>query len=430
MTRQELDALRERRTRLVAEARTLHDSAKPDQPLTSEQHEKVERLLADAAEVGRTLAREEKIDAEERVTLPDTARDDAADDEAARLRTEQPEVAEERERYSRAMNRYLRDGLQMLEPDDLKVLRSGYQQFSADERRAMSTLTAAGGGYTVFPDMSFATRIIEALKYFGGVEQAGAEVITTDGGGDLPFLTDDDTANTGAIVGEGGSQDGGTDVALGQKVLRAHLYTTKVVKVSWQLLQDAAINLEAYLGQKFGVRLGRIQNTHYTTGTAVAQPEGVIVGATVGRQAATGNTTSIPADDIKRLFYSVDIAYRNMNSVFMMNDATALILALLKDGQGRYLWQDAIADGSPPRLVGKPVVFNNDMASAAASAKTIAFGAFEHYKIRRVRAMTVLRLNERYADTGQVGFLAYMRADGGLVDAGQNPVKVFQQSAT
>jgi predicted phage gp36 major capsid-like protein len=36
--------------------------------------------------------------------------------------------------------------------------------------------------------------------------------------------------------------------------------------------------------------------------------------------------------------------------------------------------------------------------------------------------MSVLRLVERYADYGQVGFIAFSRVDSNLVDAGTHPI--------
>ena len=135
-------------------------------------------------------------------------------------------------------------------------------------------------------------------------------------------------------------------------------------------------------------------------------------------------------DDLLRLEHSIDPAYRSMPSVgYMMSDATALAVRLLKDGNGRYLWQDSLQVGAPARLNGYGVTINNDMAAMAASAKPIAFGAFNHYKIRNVKGFSFVRLSELYAANGQVGFMAFLRSDGGLIDASGGAVKAFQNSA-
>lgn len=432
MNAQEIQALRERRQKLVTDARALSDTATEEAPLSAEDNQKVLDMLADARNLGATIEREEQLAEEEAVpSLPESQRrteDDPSDGGTTERR-------EERQRYSEVLDRYLRGGILELDGEQRRVLRQGYRELDKEEKRAMGTIGGPGGGYTVFADTRFGGRVVEALKAFGGVEQAGAEVIMTDTGADLPYVTGDDSANVAEIVGEGASSGhaGGTDISLGQKILRAYLYSTKVIKVSWELLQDSSLDIETYLGNRMGIRQGRGQAAHHVTGTGVNQPEGVQVAAPVGRQAATGNTTSVPADDIYRLKHSVDIAYRNDMLRFMFNDNTALAVQLLKDGQGRYLWQSSLQAGQPDRLAGVQVQINNDMPDMAASVKSILCGDFSYYKIRRVSGLQIVRLDELYVESGQVGFLGFMRADAGFVNPGstaQSPIKAFQNSAT
>lgn len=114
----------------------------------------------------------------------------------------------------------------------------------------------------------------------------------------------------------------------------------------------------------------------------------------------------------------------------MFSDATALIYRLLKDGNGQYLWQPGLQASEPNMLLGKPVVINDDMPAMAASAKHTLFGDFANYHIRRVRGITVVRLNELYVENGQVGFVAFQRLDGALVDAGMHPLQHLANSAS
>ncbi len=216
-------------------------------------------------------------------------------------------------------------------------------------------------------------------------------------------------------------------------MLNGYLYSSKVVKVSWQLLRDASTNVEGYVGGLLGERLARIQNTHFTsTGTGSGMPYALTLSATVGRQSAVGNTTSVPFDDIFRLIHSVDIAYRTALAKFMFSDSSALLLRLAKDGQGRYLWPEMgnVQSGQPLVLGGYSVVVNNDMPTIGTSAKWGSFGDHRAYKIRRIAGITISRINELYIESGQVGFLAFQSADGGLADAGQHPVKLIQNSAS
>jgi HK97 family phage major capsid protein len=63
------------------------------------------------------------------------------------------------------------------------------------------------------------------------------------------------------------------------------------------------------------------------------------------------------------------------------------------------------------------------MPAMAPSAKAVAFGDFSKYFIRRITGARVLRLVEKYADYNQIGFVAFQRWDGALIDAGTHPIK-------
>jgi len=420
-----LKELREKRAKLISDARAILDKADSEKRgLSPEEVESQRKMLDDAKALVEQIRNLEELETEERAlasSLPESQRTES------RSKGDKPSDAQ-KTAYMGALRSYIAGGFQAMTGDEQKILRSGYREFNGEER-AQSTLSGAAGGFVIPVDTSFYGQIVEAQKFYGGMFNAGCEIITTSTGADLPIPTDDDTANVGAIVGEEGSHTGASNVALGQKVLKAYLYSSKIVKYSWQLMQDSSVPWDAYLARKLGMRLGRIQNTHLTTGIGSGQPQGVVTAAASGRQSATGNSTSVTWDDFKRLIHSVDIAYRSAGKI-MMRDATALEVRLLKDGNGRDLWQDSTNAGQPATILGYPVVINNDMAAMAASAKHTLFGDFSNYKIRQVRDVTIVRLNELYAENGQNGILAFMRMDGGLVDAGQSPIKYLQNSAT
>jgi HK97 family phage major capsid protein len=227
-----------------------------------------------------------------------------------------------------------------------------------------------------------------------------------------------------------------------------------MIKVSIQLLQDAFFPLEPYLARKLGIRLARIQNAHFTTGTGTGQPNGVLTAAALGKAALTGQTTTIIYDDLVDLVHSVDPAYRaqqtpglpaqlnvgsgvpNPRPVFMMNDQTLKVIQKIKDTQNRPIWSGfgaffpGLAAAVPETILGFPYILNPDMPVPAANAKSIAFGDFSNYFVRDALDVQVIRLNERFMDNLQVAFLAFMRSDGNLINAGTGPVKYFQHSAT
>jgi HK97 family phage major capsid protein len=331
-------------------------------------------------------------------------------EDSQRTSTTVQDAAERQADHQRLITNYLRYGTQEMDPQD----RAGLRQYFA----ALQTVSGGGGGYTIAPQ--WRNEIVEAMKAYGGMRQA-ATVITTDSGADLPFVTNDDTGNVGELLSESGTASE-QDTSFGQRVLKAYMYDSKVVRVSFQLLQDSAFDLPGYLTSLFATRLGRITNTHYTTGTGGNMPNGIIQDATSGVTAA--GQTAVTYDELIDLVHSVDPSYRNMPGVgFMFNDTTLRSLRKLKDGEGRYLWSSGTQLGAPDRIAEYPYIINQDLATMATTTKSILFGGLGSYYIRDTSDMMVLRLEELYALQAQVAFVAFMRTDGALIDAGTHPVK-------
>lgn len=295
------------------------------------------------------------------------------------------------------------------------------------EKRAQSVGTTTAGGFTV-PE-GFVNALEASMLAFGGMRQV-AGVFRTASGNDLPWPTYDDTAQTGALLAEN-TAVAEQDVTFGQIIFKAYKYSSRMVRVSVELLQDSAFDLPSELGRILGERLGRIQNTHFTTGDNTAKPQGAATAASVGKTGVTGQTTSVIYDDLVDLEHSVDPAYRSLPGTgWMMHDQSLKVVKKLKDSQNRPLWLPGLAVREPDTILGYPYTINQDVAQMAANAKSILFGNFPKYKIRDVQEIVLLRLNERYADLHQVAFLAFSRNDGRMLDAGTDPVKAYANSAT
>lgn len=294
--------------------------------------------------------------------------------------------------------------------------------------RAQSVGTGSAGGYVV--PQGFSEELETALKAYGGMRQA-ARAFPTPSGNDIPWPTVDDTSNVGELLAENTSA-AAQDVAFGQVILKSYKYSSKVVLVSIELLQDSYFDIGGILRDLLTTRIGRITNTHFTTGTGTGQPKGVVTEAGSGKVGATGQTTSVIYDDIIDLEHSVDPAYR-ANAIYMMADSSLKVVKKLKDSSGRPLWMPGLTAnmGDPvngPTLNGYPYVINQDVAAMAANAKSILFGDFSKYVIRDVMAISLLRLEERYAEVGQVGFIAFSRHDGRAINAAA--LKYYANSAT
>jgi len=291
----------------------------------------------------------------------------------------------------------------------------------ADFQNAQSIGTSTAGGHTTFP--GFVSNLERALLQFGGMRQVST-ILRTATGSALDWPTVNDTSNVGALLSEN-VQDSEQDVTFGNLTLDAYKYTSKIVRVSVELMQDSAFNMGSVLGSLLGERLGRIQNTHATTGTGSSQPNGVITASTLGKTAAA--TGAVTMDELLDLQASVDPAYR-MGSTWMFNDATRNEIRQLKSTDSVYHWSPGAIAGDPDRLFTSPVVINQDMASMATTTKPVLYGQLSKYLMREVLGVTLVRMNERYADYHQVAFVAIMRFDGDLLDAGTNPVKYLQMA--
>ena len=289
------------------------------------------------------------------------------------------------------------------------------------EARAMSTTTDSEGGYLVPTDLGAAVEV--ALLEFGGVREV-ATVIRTENGAQIDLPTVDDSGNTGSIEGE---NDGlaTTDVTFGVKSLNAYKVSSDLVKIPFELLQDSAFDLASLLGRLLGERIARNSSALYTTGTGSSQPKGVVTASAAGVTAA--GVAAITSDELIDLYHSVGRAYRR-NGTWMMADSTAKYVRKLKDAENQYLWQPGLSMGLPDTLFGAPVITNDDMAALATGNKTVLFGDFSRYYIRDVGAVRLIRLNERFADNDQIAWVAILRTDGELADAGTNPVKHLVQA--
>ncbi len=315
-----------------------------------------------------------------------------------------------------------------------KLMQAGDKAMNQDDwgvlRNTMSVGTSSQGGYTVPTEV--ATSVADALKAYGGMRSV-AEVFRTASGNDINFPTSDGTSETGELIGENTTATG-ADPSFGVVTLKTYKFSSKIVAVPFELLQDTSIDMEAFITNRMVTRLGRVTNTYFTTGTGSSQPNGIVTAASAGKTGTTGQTTTVIFDDLIDLVHSVDPAYRALgNCRFMMNDASLKIIRKLKDSQNRPVFlpgYDGLAGAMPDSLLGYPIQINQDVVTMAASAKSILFGDFSLYKIRDAMDIQMFRFDDSaYIKLGQIGFLAWMRSGGNFVDVGGG-VKYYANSAT
>lgn len=312
-----------------------------------------------------------------------------------------------------------------------KYARTGFPGLDNDEKNVMyqfrgtspQTTSATAGGYTI--PQGFSYELYQTMEKWGGMLE-NCRIFNTTGGETIKWPTVDDTGVTGGIMTEG-SAVAVSDMTFSSKDLDAYTYTSYVVKVSRQLLQDTAFNLEEFLRDAFARRLGTGMNAHFTTGTGSSQPNGVITAASVGK--TTASNSAVTRSELVDLVHSVNPAYR-ANAKFMFNDTTLSLIKKLAFGSAdaRPLWQLSMRDGEPDRIEGYEYFINQNTASFGSGNKPAAFGDFDQYVIRMAGDPVFLRLDERYADEFNVGFIAFQRADGELI--GTDGIKVLRNPTT
>ncbi len=293
-------------------------------------------------------------------------------------------------------------------------------EMTPELRNALEVGADSEGGYLV-PD-EFENTLVQGLTQ-NGVIRANAHVITTSSGlHKIPVVASHGSA---AWIDEEGAYTD-SDEVFGQVQLDAHKVGT-VIKVSEELLNDSAFNLESYISAEFSRRIGDKEEEAFLVGNGTGKPTGILNatgGGTVGVTAA--GAAAITADELVDLYYALSAPYRK-NAIWVLNDATIKLIRKLKTGDGQYLWQPGIKDGEQNTILGRPYFTSPYMPTAAASAKTIIFGDLSYYWIGDRQGITFKRLNELYAGNGQVGFMASRRLDGKTVLA--EAIQILQQHA-
>jgi HK97 family phage major capsid protein len=406
MSWQTIKRLNEERGVILGNMKAILNTAEGEKrELTADENAKFDALNAQAeAKLAEARRHEQVRDIEERgkTLAGKIGGNDAAG--AAGGAGEQRTDADAKAAEQRAeLNRYLRG------------------QIRGEEVRALSV-----GGIGVVGDRPFYTQLVESMKAFAGVLEAGASVLTTSNGNPLIIGTSDDTGNTGQIVAEATTSTTAADPTDGNKSLDVFKFDSKWIKVSTELLQDGAFDVEGHVNKVAGVRIGRALNTYTTTGSGTAQPKGFVTAASNGKVAAS--TSAITYEELVDLFHSVDAAYRS-KGVWQLNDLTLAAIRKLKDGDNRYIFSPG-ESGQPGTILGKPYVTNNDMAllSAGVSSKVVAFGDFSTYFVRNVTQPWIVVAKELFAADGVVGYRIFSRHGGNLADV--SAVKLLALAAS
>ena len=409
---------REQRAKLEADLKSWSEDVKTNKKeLTEDEWKKWDQMIDDSRALREHIERLEKKEADEKRLAEEIFKENIKEPEEKDLKKAQEE----------AFSRFLKVGTRGLNENERSIVEKLWTE-NPDVRTAQGTTSGAVGGYLI-PE-GFSNNLERAmLPYLAGLQYF--TTLTTATGNDLPWPTLDDTSNEGEQIDENPTSDVSEQaMTFGQQILKAFTYTSKMITVSVQLLQDSAFNLDSLIQSIAGERLGRILNSKFTNGTGTTTIAGILHGAT--DSAITGVADdALTRDNILDLMYSVNADYRQ-RGIFMIADATEKIVRKLAFGSAddRPLWQASMREGAPDTIEGKPYFVNNKMTGPSAGAYSIAFGDMKKYIIRKVKGNTLVVFREKYMSKLQVGYMIYCRYDGQLLDAGQHPVKYIRHPLT
>ena len=287
-------------------------------------------------------------------------------------------------------------------------------------RNALSVGENSEGGYTV-PD-EFHRQLVESLEE-NNIFRSLAHVIRTNSGTrTIPIAAD----NGQASWVEEGNAIGESDLTFNVQTLSAFKLACSI-RVSNELLHDSAFDIAGHIATRFGVRFGNAEEDAFINGKGISadptqtpsEPTGILT-TLATPSVTTKNATTISFDDVYKLFYALKGPYRK-KAKFLCNETALLQLMLLKDGNGQYIWKPGIDVGKPDTILGHEVYTSTYMpaiegtAAKDAGKKVMLFGDFDYYWIADRTNRTMRRLNERYAEYDQVGFIGTQRVDGKLI---------------
>lgn len=415
---QQINEKKQRAAALVAEGRAQHELAvKEKRDLSTEERESWDKRMADVAEIKADVERlerqkklEDEYDIEHSTNLPhDNTRDRKQPTEwreswskefGSRFTAPEEDTPEGRERARRCTPEYQR----------------AFRRVLAGEQRALQADVDTAGGYT-YADEQFVNRLIQAVDDQSFMRKLATKFTVTNADS-LGFPSLDADPADPVWTSELGTGDEDSTMAFGKRSLTPHPLA-KRIKVSRTLLRKSALGIEALVRARFAYKFGTTEENAFLNGSGVGQPLGVFTASADGipttRDVATAVGAVIDGDDLIDAKYSIKGNYWSRLS-WILNRVHHGSVAKLKDGSGNYMWRESLTAGEPDRLLGHPVHMSEFSPTATTTGVYAAvLGDFSYYWIADALTFQMQRLDELYAVTNQVGFIARLEVDGAPV---------------
>jgi len=386
--------LRQRRAGLVTQARALLDGVEAEKrsALTAEERTRYDAIDAEIS--GLT----DRIEKEERVV--------AAEAEVSRVVTQR--VTHEIQHATQA--------------DDPKAKRMAEfrsylkGELTLPEMRALQAGSATAGGYLLPPE-EFRMSLIKAVDNMTFMRKVcKVDTLTTSESIGYPSLDADPADPTWTTELAIGSAD--STMSFGKREMKPHPLA-QFVKVSEKLLRLKP-DAEALVRDRLAYKIAVVEENAFLNGSGAGQPHGIFTasddGITTSRDYSTGNTASaIVADNLIGQCFNLKEQYRRPAS-WCFSRAAMRMIRQLKDGNGQYLWLPGLGSAEQDRVLDKPVFVSEYCPSTFQTGLYVGIlGDFKQYWIVDSLAFTLKRLEELYAETGQIGFISRLECDGAPV---------------
>lgn len=406
-----LHELKQKRNTIAIDMRALNEKI-GDNQWTEEQRTEWNKAKSELEALDERISREEELRRQDQTYVDEN-------EEEQRNNLDPDKNPHKDEKRAQVFDKWMRHGANDMSPEERKMLR---------EFRAQGVVPDEKGGYTV-PE-TFRARVVEKMKAYGGIASV-AQILNTSDGTTILWPTADGTEEEGELLGEN-REASEEDTEFGSADLGAKKLSSKIIRVSNELLQDSGIDIEAYLARRIAERIGRGEAKYLINGTGTGtpvQPKGLAASVTGTTIAAAANTFTWK--EMNTLLHSIDPAYRNGPKFrWAFNDQTLKIIEEMEDGHGRPLWLPNIIGGAPATVLKVPYVIDQGIADVGAGKKFMYAGDFDRFIVRRVNYMVLKRLVERYAEFDQTAFLAFHRFDCVLEDTSAIKALVGKGSAS
>ena len=304
------------------------------------------------------------------------------------------------------------DNIILSHTNDLGILctdhyTNSFMDYTIHDRKGMTTRNALEegndhhGGYLV-PDI-MEKYIIRALEGENVMRRLATVIHAESLESNIPVVTRTPEAQWLAE----GEAINIVDTTFDTRALKQHKLGV-MIQVTEALAKDTGVDIREFLAGLFA------QSMAFITGDGVKCPTGILAEGGAQTALTIQSAEAITTDDLVKLYYSLDEAYRK-RAVFLMHEDTAKTLSLLKDDQGRYLCGDCLCNTVPETLFGCPVHTSRFMPKLESGAKAVAFGDMSAYWIADRGNRSLRRLTELFARQSKIGFRMTERVDGRLM---------------